>query len=96
MDGHFVICPLQGRGYKTGDPFTQGRAPVLGYDALTGQYLYSGLCYTGPRPCARLGCPYRALFVYRVFSQGRGTVLGYGALQGRMTKGRFQKKVENG
>ena len=96
MDGHFVICPLQGRGYKTGDPFTQGRAPVLGYDALTGHYLYLVRCYTGPRPCARLGCPYRALFVYRVFSQGRGTVLGYGALQGRMTKGRFQKKVENG
>jgi len=38
MDGRFVMCPLQGRGYKTGDPFTQGQAPVLGYDALTGHF----------------------------------------------------------
>ena len=28
--------PLTGAGYETGDPFTQGRAPVLGYDALSG------------------------------------------------------------
>ena len=31
------MCPLQGREYEMGDPFTQGQAPVLGYDALTGQ-----------------------------------------------------------
>ena len=37
MDGHFVMCPLQGRGYEMGAPFTQGQAPVLGYIALSGQ-----------------------------------------------------------
>ncbi len=34
-----TVCyaPLTGAGYETGDPFTQGQAPVLGYVALTGQ-----------------------------------------------------------
>ena len=39
------MCHLQGRGYKTGDPFTQGQAPVLGYDALTGHFFVFILCF---------------------------------------------------
>ena len=31
------MCPLQGRGCDMGNPFTQGQAPVLGYDALSRQ-----------------------------------------------------------